>query len=106
MNPAPYNTETPFTAADIERFNRFTNFPKSQEKENIRFAEETRQERAAALVILKRAGQDTVPYGIERALEGVRKARYETFMTSVRSREIAPPLVRRGACQLPQACAP
>ena len=61
MNPAPYNTETPFTAADIERFNRFTNFPKSQEKENIRFAEETRQERAAALVILKRAGQDTVP---------------------------------------------
>lgn len=91
MNPAPLNTDAPFTEGDIARFNRFTHFPKDRDRENARFAEQSRQERTQAKQILKGHGKTEMPEDVERALERLRKARYQVFMASVRSREIAPP---------------
>lgn len=91
MNSAPYNTDTPFTADHIARFNRFTHFPKEQAKENAAFAEQSRLERAQAVDVLKGHGKTEMPDDVARALERVRKARYGVFLASVRSREIAPP---------------
>jgi len=91
VNPAPYNTDAPFTADDVARFNRFTHFPKDRDKENAGFAARSREERAQAEAVLKGYGKTGVPDDVARALERVRKARYEVFLASVRSREIAPP---------------
>lgn len=91
MNPAPYNSEAPFTAEDVARFNRFTHFPKEQAKENAAFAEQSRQERVHAEQVLKGYGKTEMPDDVGRALERLRKARYHIFLASVRSREIAPP---------------
>lgn len=90
MTPA-YNTDEPFTAGDIERFNRFTHFPKDRAKENAAFAAASRTERAHAEETLMAWGKPVIPDDIARALERVRKARYEVFLANVRSREIAPP---------------
>lgn len=91
MTPAPHNTDQPFTEGDLARFNRFTHFPKDRDRENARFAEQSRQERAQAEETLKAHGKAEMPEDVARALERVRKARYQVFMASVRSREIAPP---------------
>ncbi|MDP1581250.1 MAG: hypothetical protein Q8M02_13325 [Candidatus Didemnitutus sp.] len=91
MTPAPYNTATPFTAEDVARFNRLTNFPKDLAKENAAFAAESQNARERAVRRLNAFGVSSVPEEIERALERVRKARYQVFMASVRSRELAPP---------------
>lgn len=91
MKPQPYNTDTPYTAEDLERFNRYTNFPKDRDRENAAFAALSREERTRAAETLQRYGKQEMPDDVSRALERLRRARYQVFMTSIRSREIAPP---------------
>ncbi len=91
MNPAPYNTGAPFTADDVARFNRFTHFPKDLHKENAAFAQDSANERTQATAALKAYGKVEVPDDVGRALERLRKARYQVFMATIRSRELAPP---------------
>lgn len=91
MTTAPYNTDTPFTQRDIERFNNLTHFPKELRKENAKFAEESAVERTQTETTLKGYGKETVPADVERALERLRAARYQAFMATIRSRELAPP---------------
>lgn len=91
MNPPPYNTEAPYTADDIARANRFTHFPKDRDKENAAFATLSREERTRAAETLSRHGKTVMPEDVARTLERLRRARYQVFMTTVRSREIAPP---------------
>lgn len=91
MTTAPHNTDAPFTQRDIERFNNLTHFPKEVRKENAKFAEESAVERTQAEATLKSYGKETVPGDIDRALERLRAARYQVFMATVRSRELAPP---------------
>jgi len=91
MNLPPYNTDAPYTAEDIARFNRFTHFPKDRDKENRAFAALTHEERTRAEETLKPYGKTVIPDDVARALERLRRARYQVFVTAVRSREIAPP---------------
>jgi len=92
MNLPPYNTDAPYTAEDIARFNRFTHFPKDRDKENRAFAGLiTHEERTRAEETLKPYGKTVIPDDVARALERLRRARYQVFVTAVRSREIAPP---------------
>jgi hypothetical protein len=91
MNVAPYNTDAPFTAEDVARFNRFTHFPKDLQKENTSFAAYSARERAQAETTLKGYGKTAVPEDVDRALERLRKARYQIFTATIRSRELAPP---------------
>lgn len=88
---AGYNTDAPFTADDVARFNRFTHFPKDLQKENASFAEDSARERTQAETKLKGYGIAGVPDDVSRALERLRKARYQVFMATIRSRELAPP---------------
>ncbi|MEN9402066.1 MAG: hypothetical protein RL091_769 [Verrucomicrobiota bacterium] len=91
MSVAPYNTDTPFTADDVARFNRFTHFPKDLQKENVSFAADSARERAQAETTLKGYGKSEMPDDVSRALERLRKARYQIFTATIRSRELAPP---------------
>ena len=91
MTTAPYNTDAPFTQRDIERFNNLTQFPKELRKENAKFAEESVVEKTQAEATLKGYGRATVPEDVDRALERLRAARYQAFMATIRSRELAPP---------------
>lgn len=91
MTTAPYNTDAPFTQRDIERFNNLTHFPKELAKENSKFAEESAVEKTQAEATLKGYGKTTVPDDVVRALERLRAARYQAFMATARSRELAPP---------------
>ena len=91
MMTAPYNTDAPFTQRDIDRFNNLTHFPKELRKENAKFAEESVVEKTQAETTLKIHGKTTIPEDVARALERLRAARYQVFLATIRSRELAPP---------------
>ncbi|MBZ5500515.1 MAG: hypothetical protein LAP85_29330, partial [Acidobacteriia bacterium] len=90
--PEPQPTEAgPFTAQDVERFNRLSHFPKDLAKENASFNAETAQWRQEAIDRLKRYGIDEIPEDVENALSRLRAARLNMAREFTRAREVAPP---------------
>ncbi len=87
----PTTPDRPITAEMIERFNRFTHFPKDLDVENRRFQEQTAKERRETVSKLDAYGLAEIPADVEQALDRLKHARVVLFQARVRSRELAPP---------------
>lgn len=80
-----------FTTEDVERYNRFTHFPKDVGTENQRFRAESEEILSETKTRLARYGIQDIPEDVQEAIDRLTAARYNLTREFTRSREVAPP---------------
>lgn len=90
--PAPQAPTGPYTADLIARFNHWTHFPTTVEKENRDHAAHMAEVRGATQAQLQRHGVQGMPERVEQALARYEKAVIDSYHRRVRAREMAPPV--------------
>jgi hypothetical protein len=86
----PATTSGPFTDADIEQMNRFTNYPTDKATANARYSSEAMQLQKETMERLKRYGITEMPDDVAAALGRVNRASLNMTREFARAREVAP----------------